>query len=373
MALIRRCGREPAAGPGGRGGGFPGLTRRPRRHGRAPPGAGPRPQLSEHRRHLSEFFGSAQYGVHPALTLDATLAGPQSQREGNPMFKRILPLATLGLSVLCGPAALAATAVQDNSSLEQPGFREHKTTYGVVYRLPQEVNAVLDGKINGALKSDLLKLGLKTEAETPNIPHVTVVHIHSADPTTPARMLVALPAARADSGHAQDFLSDRSRQGRRPSMVAGPGRGQERRRLRGTDALQHRGHGGAGAAARWPAAARHRSGVRQDGRRWPRSGPQRGRERRERRAGRPGSARAQPAHHAGLQHDSVRRAAAGRHEAGSRQVQRHPARRHPDHLQGCLHRRDRFRRQRAARDLPHQPGRRLGDRRGHRQAGRARA
>ena len=109
------------------------------------------------------------------------------------MFKRILPLATLGLSVLCGPAAVAATAVQDNSSLEQPGFREHKATYGVVYRLPQEVNAVLDGKINGALKSDLLKLGLKTEAETPNIPHVTVVHIHSADPTTPARMLVALP------------------------------------------------------------------------------------------------------------------------------------------------------------------------------------
>lgn len=109
------------------------------------------------------------------------------------MFKCILPLATLGLSVLCGPAALAATAVQDNSSLEQPGFREHKATYGVVYRLPQEVNAVLDGKINGALKSDLLKLGLQTEAETPNIPHVTVVHIHSADPTTPARMLVALP------------------------------------------------------------------------------------------------------------------------------------------------------------------------------------
>ena len=85
------------------------------------------------------------------------------------MFKRILPLATLGLSVLAARPP-AATAVQDNSSLEQPGFREHKATYGVVYRLPQEVNAVLDGKINGALKSDLLKLGLKTEAETPNIP-----------------------------------------------------------------------------------------------------------------------------------------------------------------------------------------------------------
>ena len=136
------------------------------------------------------------------------------------MFKRILPLATLGLSVLCGPAALAATAVQDNSSLEQPGFREHKTTYGVVYRLPQEVNAVLDGKINGALKSDLLKLGLKTEAETPNIPHVTVVHIHSADPTTPARMLVALPS-RPRRFRSRSRLSIRPKPPRAPAIHGG--------------------------------------------------------------------------------------------------------------------------------------------------------
>ena len=79
------------------------------------------------------------------------------------MFKRILPLATLGLSV--GPAALA-TAVQDNSSLEQPGFREHKATWRG-HRLPQEVNAVLDGKINGALKSDLLKLGRRPRRKRP--------------------------------------------------------------------------------------------------------------------------------------------------------------------------------------------------------------
>ena len=52
---------------------------------------------------------------------------------------------------------------------------------------------MLDAKVNGVLKQDLLALGLKTEADTPNLPHVTVVHIHSADPATPARMLKALP------------------------------------------------------------------------------------------------------------------------------------------------------------------------------------
>jgi len=107
------------------------------------------------------------------------------------MIKRVFQLAALGLFATSFAARAAAPI--DNSALEQPGFREHKATYGVVYRLPQEVNAVLDARINGTLKADLLKLGLKTEAETPNMPHVTVVHIHSADPATPARMLKALP------------------------------------------------------------------------------------------------------------------------------------------------------------------------------------
>ncbi|KGD94157.1 hypothetical protein JL37_12725 [Achromobacter sp. RTa] len=107
------------------------------------------------------------------------------------MIKRVFRLAALGL--FASSFAAQAAAPIDNSALEQPGFREHKATYGVVYRLPQEVNAVLDARINGTLKADLLKLGLKAEAETPNMPHVTVVHIHSADPATPARMLKALP------------------------------------------------------------------------------------------------------------------------------------------------------------------------------------
>jgi 2'-5' RNA ligase len=42
-------------------------------------------------------------------------------------------------------------------------------------------------------KEKLLALGLKAEAELRNIPHITVVHIHSADAETPEKMLKALP------------------------------------------------------------------------------------------------------------------------------------------------------------------------------------
>ena len=120
-----------------------------------------------------------------------TLAGHVNNDKGFPMIKRALHLAALGLFATSFAAHAAAPI--DNSALEKPEFRAHKATYGVVYRLPQDVNAVLDAKINGTLKQDLLALGLKTEAKTPNMPHVTVMHLHSADPETPARMLKALP------------------------------------------------------------------------------------------------------------------------------------------------------------------------------------
>ncbi|OAE63834.1 hypothetical protein A7J67_17255 [Achromobacter xylosoxidans] len=106
------------------------------------------------------------------------------------MIKRALHLAAIGLLATAGAAQAQPI---DNSALAQPGFRAHQATYGVVYRLPAEVNAILDAKVNGTLKQDLIALGLKTEADTPNLPHVTVVHIHNADPQTPARMLKALP------------------------------------------------------------------------------------------------------------------------------------------------------------------------------------
>ena len=80
----------------------------------------------------------------------------------------------------------------DNSSLSSPDFREHKATYGLVYRLPKDVTDVLDNKIYPPLRERLIKLGLVDEARTFNLQHVTVVHIHNADPTTPAKMLKAL-------------------------------------------------------------------------------------------------------------------------------------------------------------------------------------
>jgi len=98
---------------------------------------------------------------------------------------------------ICGTAAATAALAIDNSAIGQPGFREHKATYGLVYRLPKDVTDVLDAKINGPLRDRLVKLGLDAEARTFNLPHVTVVHIHSADPATPRRMLQALPRAPA--------------------------------------------------------------------------------------------------------------------------------------------------------------------------------
>jgi hypothetical protein len=99
-------------------------------------------------------------------------------------------------AVALGLAATAAGAQEiDNSSIGRPGFREHKATYGVVYRLPKDVNDVLDNKIYPALRERLVKLGLVAESRAFNLPHVTVVHIHSADPSTPRRMLAALPKA----------------------------------------------------------------------------------------------------------------------------------------------------------------------------------
>ncbi|MBL8588708.1 MAG: hypothetical protein JNK46_09270 [Methylobacteriaceae bacterium] len=102
----------------------------------------------------------------------------------------------LGLAVAFAAFACAAAPARaeiDNSILTPGSFREHKATYGLVYILPKEVNAIIDAKIDAPLKAKLATLGLKAEANAFNLPHVTVVHIHSADPTTPAKMLAALP------------------------------------------------------------------------------------------------------------------------------------------------------------------------------------
>lgn len=112
------------------------------------------------------------------------------------MIRFLRPLAIAGVAATllsaCGTPGSSTTAI-DNSAIGQPDFRAHKATYGVVYRLPKDVTDVLDAKVNGPLKQDLLRLGLQAEAQNVNIPHVTVVHIHNADPSTPQKMLKAMP------------------------------------------------------------------------------------------------------------------------------------------------------------------------------------
>ncbi|MGP9813120.1 hypothetical protein ACTZWT_16560 [Rhodopseudomonas sp. NSM] len=89
--------------------------------------------------------------------------------------------------------AAAADGAIDNGALAKSEFRDHARTFGLVYTLPKNVNDVLDATIKGPLKEKLLNAKLDTEAQMHNIPHVTVVHIHNADPATPEKMLAALP------------------------------------------------------------------------------------------------------------------------------------------------------------------------------------
>lgn len=98
----------------------------------------------------------------------------------------------LAVAVSAGVAA-AADGTIDNSALSKSEFRDHARTFGLVYTLPKNVNDVLDSTMRGPLKEKLLNAKLDTEAQMFNIPHVTVVHVHSADPATPEKMLAAMP------------------------------------------------------------------------------------------------------------------------------------------------------------------------------------
>jgi hypothetical protein len=95
--------------------------------------------------------------------------------------------------LVIGISTITAANTIDNSSIGKSEFREHKATYGLVYRLPKEVTDILDSKIYPALRERLIALGLKDEARTFNLQHVTVMHLHNADPATPEKMLAAIP------------------------------------------------------------------------------------------------------------------------------------------------------------------------------------
>lgn len=102
-------------------------------------------------------------------------------------------IATVAVAAAASAFAFSAHAEIDNSSLSAPGFRPHVRTFGLVYTLPKEVNDTLDLTTRGMLREKLLDAKLEDEAQRFNIPHVTVVHIHNADATTPDKMLKALP------------------------------------------------------------------------------------------------------------------------------------------------------------------------------------
>lgn len=102
-------------------------------------------------------------------------------------------LATVAIAATAALFTSGAHADIDNSALSAPGFRAHSRTFGLVYTMPKETNDVLNVTVNGLLREKLLDAKLDTEAMRSNIPHVTVVHIHNADATTPEKMLKALP------------------------------------------------------------------------------------------------------------------------------------------------------------------------------------
>jgi hypothetical protein len=104
-----------------------------------------------------------------------------------------MALAGLSAATLATIAVASSAAAIDNSAIGQSAFREHQATYGLVYKLPQAVNDELNVKIYSQLRPQLEKMGLVAEAQAFNIPHVTVVHLHNADPRTPLRMLQAMP------------------------------------------------------------------------------------------------------------------------------------------------------------------------------------
>jgi len=110
----------------------------------------------------------------------------------NTLLSGMTALVMAGSALLAAQPTLAQGAI-DNSALASSAFREHKRTFGLVYTLPREVNDLLAITIGGLLREKLLNANLIDEALRFNIPHVTVLHIHNADPTTPEKMLKAMP------------------------------------------------------------------------------------------------------------------------------------------------------------------------------------
>ena len=80
----------------------------------------------------------------------------------------------------------------DNSSLYAKGFPKHYKTYGVVYLVDRDISDRLMSYAGGVLREKILKYGITDAPNRTNLPHITVLHIHTQDSTTPQKMLSIL-------------------------------------------------------------------------------------------------------------------------------------------------------------------------------------
>lgn len=85
----------------------------------------------------------------------------------------------------------------DNSSLNSKTLGTHYKTYGLVFIVPHDTldspMAKLNTLVNGTLNEKLTLYGINDALSRKNIPHITVLHLHTNDTTLPDKMLKAMP------------------------------------------------------------------------------------------------------------------------------------------------------------------------------------
>lgn len=81
----------------------------------------------------------------------------------------------------------------DNSSLKGSKLGTHYKTYGLVYLVPDDAYSKVLQVSNGLLREKLVLHRIYDALNRTNIPHITILHLHTKDSTLPQKMLKALP------------------------------------------------------------------------------------------------------------------------------------------------------------------------------------
>lgn len=111
------------------------------------------------------------------------------------ILKRVSTAFLLVGTLLISPIAQAHTI--DNSSLTSNTMATHQKTYGLVFIVPHSTPDSPMAKLNalsqGVLNEKLTLYGIHDALSRQNIPHITVLHLHTSDTTIPEKMLKAMP------------------------------------------------------------------------------------------------------------------------------------------------------------------------------------